>query len=86
MSTEATRPPTAIETVAGFMAAAAIAASAVAIVYRPARVAPAAIVVALIAVGMGGRHSRLAAAAVAAGGIGWFVGMWVAIATGHKLF
>jgi len=49
-------------------------------------VAPVAVVVALIAVGMGGRHSRLAGAAVVAGGIGWFVGMWVAIATGHKLF
>lgn len=74
------------EAVAGFMAAAALFAGLVAIVYRPARVAPAAVIVALVAVGIGGRHSRLAAWAVVAGAVGWFVGMTVAIATGHPLY
>jgi hypothetical protein len=65
--------------VAGFLAAASIALSFVAMVYRPVRLAPFALVVAFIAVGLGGRHARLAAFAVAIGVIGWLVGMTVAV-------
>jgi hypothetical protein len=61
--------------VAGFIAAAALAVGVIAIVYRPVRLAPPAMIVALIAVGIGGRFSRLAAAAVAVITVGWVLGM-----------
>ena len=76
----------AAEAVAGLIAAAALFAGAVAVVYRPARVAPVAIIVALIAVAIGGRHTRLAIAAVAVGAIAWIVGMTVAIITERPLY
>ena len=63
------------ETVAGIIAAVALAFGAIAIVYKPVRLSPVALVVALIAAGIGGRHSRLAAAAVAVVSIGWVLGM-----------
>ena len=69
------------EAVAGFLAAAAIALSCVAVAYRPARLTPIALVIALIAVGIGGRSRRLAAIAVGAAAVGWFVGMIVAAIT-----
>jgi hypothetical protein len=74
------------EAVAGMLAALAIFASLVAWAYKPARLAPAAFVLALIAVGMGGRHQRLAAFAVAAAAIGWVVGMAVAVITERPIF
>jgi hypothetical protein len=61
--------------------------SAIAIVERPVRIAPIAILVALVAVGMAqGRSRTLAAAALAAGGVGWMLGMAVAIAADRPLF
>jgi cell division inhibitor SulA len=81
---ERTRPA---EAVGGFLAAAAIAISAVAIVYRPVRLAPFALVIAFVAVGLTReRHARLAAAAVVVGAIGWVVGMTVAVLTGRPLY
>jgi hypothetical protein len=74
------------EVVAGFLAAVAIFAAAVAVVYRPVRVAPAAILIGLVAAGMGGRHARLAAFAVAFATVCWIAGMIVAVLTGHELF
>ena len=78
-----TRPA---ETVAGFLAAAALAVGAIAIWYRPVRLAPVALLVALIAVGIGGRFSRLAAAAVAVITVGWVIGMIVAIVAEKPLW
>jgi hypothetical protein len=68
------------------MAAAALFVSAIAIVYRPVRVAPFAIVVALVAAGIGGRHARLAAVAVAVCGMCFVAGMVVAVLTSHPLY
>src|SRR5205085_12386474 len=48
------------DAVAGFMAAASIFASLIALVYRPFRITPVTIAVSLIAVGMSSRHQRLA--------------------------
>ena len=73
-------------TVAGLLAATAIAVSLSAWAYKPVRIAPAAFLVALLAAGMGGRHARLAAWAVAAAAVGWVVGMTIAIATGRALY
>ena len=75
------------ESVAGFLAALAIFMSAIALVERPVRIAPVAILVALVAVGMAqGRSSKLAAAALVAGGVGWVLGMTIAVAASRPLF
>jgi hypothetical protein len=74
------------EVVAGLMAAAAIFAGLVAIAYRPFRIAPFAVLIALIACGIGGRHSRLAAFAVGVASAGWVIGMIVAVLTRHPMY
>jgi hypothetical protein len=72
--------------VAGFLAAAALFAGIVAIVYYPGRVGPGAILVALIAAAMGGFQSRLAASALAVATAGWFLGMIVAVLLERPIF
>jgi hypothetical protein len=72
---EAVEPRRPAETVAGVIAAAALFVGVIAIFYRPVRLSPVALVVALIAAGIGGRHARLAAAAVAVISVGWVLGM-----------
>jgi hypothetical protein len=74
------------EVVAGFLAALAIFAGSLAVVYKPVRIAPVALVVALIAAGIGGRHQRLAALATAVVTVGWVVGMIVCVITERPLF
>jgi hypothetical protein len=75
------------ETVAGFLAAASIAVSAIAMVYRPVRLAPVALLVAFVAVALAERHfSRLAAFAVAMGALGWLIGMTVAVLAEEPLY
>jgi hypothetical protein len=74
------------EVVAGFLASAALFAGLMAIVYKPVRVAPAALIVALIAAGIGGRHQRLAALATAVVTVGWIAGMVVCVITERPLF
>ena len=54
--------------------------------YRPVRVIPFAIVLALIATAMGGRHARLAAAAVFVGGLCFIVGLALAVITNNPIF
>jgi hypothetical protein len=80
---ERTRPA---EVASGLLASISLAASAIALVYRPVRLAPFAILIALIAVGMAGRESRLAPFAVAAGTICWLAGMTIAVVTGNPLY
>jgi hypothetical protein len=53
---------------------------------RPVRVGIAAVVLALIAAGIGGRHRKLAAAATAIAGAGWLLGMVIAVITERPLF
>ena len=68
------------ETAAGFLAAISLTASALAIVYRPLRLAPFAILIALIASALAEeRHKRLAAAAVVAATLAWLAGMAIAV-------
>ncbi len=74
------------EAIAGLMASAAIFAALVAVAYRPMRIAPFALLIALIAAGMGGRHSRLAAFAVFVTAASWFVGMTIAVITDNPLY
>ena len=72
--------------VAGYLAAASIAVSAMGIVYRPVRTIPIAIVVALVAVVMGGPNPRIGSLAVLVGGIAFVVGMTIAVATESPLW
>jgi hypothetical protein len=53
---------------------------------RPVRIGIAAIALALIAAGLGGRHQRLAGAAVAISGACWVIAMIVAVVTQRPLF
>ena len=85
-SRPAARRDPASHVVAGFLAATAIFAGLIAIVYYPGRVGPGAILVALIAAAMGGFQSRLAGIAVAVATAGWFVGMVVAIVLERPIF
>lgn len=86
MSVSPTQGDHPAELVAGFLASAAIFASLIAVVYRPFRIAPVALLIALIAAGMGGRHKGLAAFAVVVGSICFALGMTIAILTGNPLY
>jgi hypothetical protein len=75
------------ETAAGLLAAISLTASAVALVYRPLRLAPFAIAIALIAAALAKeRHRRLAAFAVVAGGLAWLIGMSIAVLTSNPIY
>jgi hypothetical protein len=74
------------ETVAGFLAAAAIFVSLVGVAYRPLRLIPFAILLSLIAAGIGGRSERLATYAVAIGAACFAIGLAVAVITSHPLW
>jgi hypothetical protein len=53
---------------------------------RPVRIGVAAVVLALVAAGIGGRHRKLAAAATAIAAAGWVLGMIIAVVTERPLF
>ena len=53
---------------------------------RPVRIGVAAVILALVAAGIGGRHRRLATAAVGVAGAGWFLGMIIAVLTQRPIF
>lgn len=74
------------EAVAGLLATLAIFASCIAVVYRPVRITPFTILLALIAAGIGGRHERLAAWAVGISAACFVVGTFFAIATNNPIF
>jgi hypothetical protein len=86
LSASPVRENTAAESIAGLLAALALFASFVGLAYRPARVIPFAIVLALIATAMGGRHNRLSAAAVFVGGLCFVVGLAAAVLTNNPIF
>jgi hypothetical protein len=65
--------------VAGYLAAAAVFAGLIAIVYKPAQLGVGAILVAVLAAAMGGPQRRLAAAALVIATASWVVGMTIAV-------
>jgi len=75
-----------VDAVAGLLAAAAIFVSLTGIAYRPARLVPVAILLALVAAGIGGRNARLATLAVGVSAASFAVGMALAVLTGHPLY
>lgn len=76
----------AAQAIAGLLAAAAIFVSLMGLAYRPARLVPVAILLALVSAAIGGRNARLAAFAVFLGAACFSVGMTLAVVTGHPLF
>jgi hypothetical protein len=86
MSASPIREDRPADTIAGLLAALALFASLIGIAYRPARLIPFAILIALVATAMGGRHARLAAAAVFVGGLCFILGFAVAVLTNHPIF
>ena len=84
---------TAADVVGGLLAVASIVLSAIAaglgllldVEARPLKVAPVAIVLALVAGRMTSRYERLALAAVVAAMAGWLVGMTLAVVTENPL-
>ncbi len=79
-------PDRPIDAIAGLMSAAAIFVALIALAYRPIRVGAPAIGLALVASAIGGRHGRLAGAAVAVATACWVVGMILAVFTRHPLY
>ena len=76
----------ATQTLAGFLAAAAIFVSAIGVAYRPLRLIPFAILLALIATAIGGRSARLATAATFIGAACFVLGLAFAVVTSHPLW
>jgi hypothetical protein len=74
------------EVVAGLLATFAIFVSCIGLVYRPVRITPFTILLALIAAGIGGRHARLAAWAVAISSACFVFGTFFAIWTNNPIF
>lgn len=74
------------DTVAGFLCAFSLALSGIAVVRTPGLLAPAAILVALVAARMTEARRTLAAVAVASSALAFFVGMVIAIATDSPLY
>lgn len=74
------------DTVAGLLAALSIVGSCVGLFYRPVRIIPFAILLALIAAGLGARNQRLAAAALVISGVCFIAGTFFAIITNHPIF
>ena len=87
-----------LDTVAGLMSAASIFLGVLGVTdfnlsisghhfeMRPIRIGIASVLLALIAAGIGGRHSRLATVAVTISAVCWFLGMVIAVLTERPLF
>jgi hypothetical protein len=86
VSTPARTSDSPAELVAGFLATLAIFFSCIALVYRPVRITPFTILLALIAAGIGGRFARLAAWAVGISTACFIVGTFFAIWTNNPIF
>jgi len=76
----------AAETVGGYLAAIAIFAAAIGAAWHPLRLIPLAVVLALVAAGIGGRSARLATWAVFICAFCFFVGVAAAVITSHPLW
>jgi hypothetical protein len=74
------------ELVAGLLASASIFVSCVGLAYRPVRLIPVAVLLALIAAAIGGRATRLASVAVGVGALCFALGMALAVITENPLF
>ena len=74
------------ETIAGFLAAMAIFICLIGLAWHPLRLILPGIAIAMIAAGIGGRHQRLAFAAVLIAAACFFFGMMIAVITSRALW
>ena len=74
------------DTVAGLLATLSIFASCFGVIWKPVRIVPFAVLLALIAAVMSERQQRLAAWAVGVAVICWTVGMTIAVITENALY
>ena len=74
------------ETVAGYLAAIAIFGAVIGAMWHPLRLIPLAVLLALVAVGIGGRNARLASWAVIICAVCFFIGVAAAVITSHPLW
>jgi hypothetical protein len=74
------------DSIAGYLAAMAIFICLIGLVWHPLRLILPGIVVAMVAAGMGGRHRRLAFAAVLISAACFFFGMLIAVITQRALW
>jgi len=86
MSSQPAERSSAAQTVAGFLASFAIFIAAIGVFYKPFRLIVPAILLALIAVGIGGRFAKLAQTAVIVCVVCFPLGMTVAVVTRHSLW
>jgi hypothetical protein len=75
-----------VETLGGFLASAAIFVGALGVAYRPLRLVPLAILLALLAAAIGGRHARLAVIAVYTCAVCFVLGLAFAVITSNPLW
>jgi hypothetical protein len=75
-----------VETLGGFLASAAIFVAALGVAYRPLRLVPLAILLALLAAAIGGRHERLAFIAVYTAAVCFVLGLAFAVITSNPLW
>jgi uncharacterized membrane protein YtjA (UPF0391 family) len=73
-------------TVAGFLAAMAIAAALIGLAWHPLRLILPALVLSLIAAAMGPKGNRLTQAAVATATVCFFLGLMISVITGRALW
>lgn len=74
------------DTIAGFLATLSMFASAVGLIWRPVRIIPFAILIALVAARMSARNQRLALAAVLVAVVFWTAGMTIAVLSENPLY
>lgn len=74
------------DTVAGFLATLSMFASALGLIWRPVRILPFALLIALVAARMSARNQRIAFYAVLVGVICWTAGMTIAVITENPLY
>ena len=74
------------DSIAGYLAAMSIFICLIGVAWHPLRLILPGIVVAMVAAGMGGRHQRLAFAAVLIAASCFFVGMMIAVITSRSLW
>jgi hypothetical protein len=77
---------TTADTVAGFLAAIALAAGLFSLVWYPGRVGPIAMLVVLVAVALSGAQRRFVAISVLVVTLFWFFGMVIAVVTERPIF
>jgi hypothetical protein len=74
------------EAIAGLLASLSIFASLIGVAYRPGRLIPVALLLALLATAIGGRNARLAGFALLTGGVCFVVGMAIAVITSNPIY